>query len=129
MTERQSQVVELRRSGMSGVEIAKMLSISPRTVKMHLRHAAWQMGVKSNHHQKTLAILNALKSPVIDEAKLEKLSRKQQAVVREVIAAKSNREIAAIVGTTEQVVKNCIRSIFDKIGAGSRVELRNMLTL
>jgi DNA-binding NarL/FixJ family response regulator len=35
----------------------------------------------------------------------------------------TNREIANIIGTTEQVVKNYLRSAFDKLGVWSRLEL------
>jgi DNA-binding NarL/FixJ family response regulator len=35
----------------------------------------------------------------------------------------TNREISRIVGTTEQVIKNHLRSTFDKIGVWSRLEL------
>jgi DNA-binding NarL/FixJ family response regulator len=34
-----------------------------------------------------------------------------------------NREIANVVGTTEQVIKNYLRNIFDKLGVWSRLEL------
>jgi hypothetical protein len=35
----------------------------------------------------------------------------------------TNREIGQTIGTTEQVVKNYLRVIFDKLGAWSRLEL------
>ena len=35
----------------------------------------------------------------------------------------TNREIAKIVGTSEQVVKNYLRTAFDKLGVWSRLEL------
>jgi len=35
----------------------------------------------------------------------------------------TNREIAGLVGTTEQVVKNYLRTTFDKLGVWSRLEL------
>lgn len=35
----------------------------------------------------------------------------------------TNREIAKIIGTTEQVVKNYLRNTFDKLGVWSRLEL------
>jgi hypothetical protein len=36
---------------------------------------------------------------------------------------KTNPEIAAVLGSTEQVVKNQLRSVFDKLGVWSRLEL------
>ena len=35
----------------------------------------------------------------------------------------TNREIADVIGTTEQVVKNYLRNTFDKLGVWSRLEL------
>lgn len=35
----------------------------------------------------------------------------------------TNREIARVIGTTEQVVKNYLRNTFDKLGVWSRLEL------
>jgi DNA-binding NarL/FixJ family response regulator len=35
----------------------------------------------------------------------------------------TNREIACAIGTTEQVVKNYLRTTFDKLGVWSRLEL------
>jgi hypothetical protein len=34
-----------------------------------------------------------------------------------------NKEIAARVGTTEQVVKNYLRKVYDKLGVADRLEL------
>jgi len=35
----------------------------------------------------------------------------------------TNREISNLMGTTEQVIKNHLRSTFDKLGVWSRLEL------
>jgi len=35
----------------------------------------------------------------------------------------TNRQIAAVIGTSEQVVKNYLRTTFDKLGVWSRLEL------
>jgi DNA-binding NarL/FixJ family response regulator len=40
----------------------------------------------------------------------------------------TNREISRIVATTEQVIKNYRRSIFDKLGVWSRLELAVYVT-
>ena len=36
---------------------------------------------------------------------------------------RTNPEIASVVGTSEQVIKNHLRNIFDKLGVWSRLEL------
>jgi hypothetical protein len=35
----------------------------------------------------------------------------------------TNRDIGKVIGTTEQVVKNYLRTTFDKLGVWSRLEL------
>jgi DNA-binding NarL/FixJ family response regulator len=53
----------------------------------------------------------------------ERLTAKEQQIATLVWEGLTNREIASVVGTTEQVVKNYLRSTFDKLGVWSRLEL------
>jgi len=53
----------------------------------------------------------------------DRLSDKELRIIALVVRGFKNREIAAETETTEQVVKNAIRSIFDKIGVSDRLEL------
>ncbi|MGH9516901.1 MAG: response regulator transcription factor [Terriglobales bacterium] len=53
----------------------------------------------------------------------EQLSPKEIEVATLVWEGKTNPEIAALVGCTEQVIKNQLRSVFDKLGVWSRLEL------
>jgi len=53
----------------------------------------------------------------------ERLTGKEVQVASLVWEGLTNREIAAIIGTTEQVVKNYLRNTFDKLGVWSRLEL------
>ena len=53
----------------------------------------------------------------------ESLTRKEGQVATLVWEGLTNREIAKLVGTTEQVVKNYLRTTFDKLGVWSRLEL------
>jgi len=53
----------------------------------------------------------------------DRLTPKEVRVARLVWEGLTNREIAAMVGTTEQVVKNYLRNTFDKLGVWSRLEL------
>ncbi|HKW17419.1 MAG TPA: helix-turn-helix transcriptional regulator [Terriglobales bacterium] len=53
----------------------------------------------------------------------EQLSAKEIQVATMVWEGKTNPEIAAVVGCTEQVIKNQLRSVFDKLGVWSRLEL------
>lgn len=53
----------------------------------------------------------------------EQLTPKEIQIASLVWEGLTNREISRIVGTTEQVIKNHLRSIFDKLGVWSRLEL------
>jgi DNA-binding NarL/FixJ family response regulator len=51
------------------------------------------------------------------------LSPRQQRVIALVAQGLKNREVAEIIGTSQFVVKNYLRVIFDKLGFWNRVEL------
>lgn len=53
----------------------------------------------------------------------DRLTGKEVQVASLVWQGLTNREIAKIIGTTEQVVKNYLRNTFDKLGVWSRLEL------
>jgi DNA-binding NarL/FixJ family response regulator len=52
-----------------------------------------------------------------------RLSAKELRIVAAIVRGYKNREIAEIVGTSEQVIKNALRAIYDKIGVNDRLEL------
>jgi DNA-binding NarL/FixJ family response regulator len=53
----------------------------------------------------------------------QRLTPKEIQVANLVWDGLTNREIAKLIGTTEQVVKNYLRTTFDKLGVWSRLEL------
>jgi len=53
----------------------------------------------------------------------QSLTPKEVRVATLVWQGLTNREIGKILGTTEQVIKNHLRSTFDKLGVWSRLEL------
>jgi DNA-binding NarL/FixJ family response regulator len=53
----------------------------------------------------------------------ERLTPKEIQVATLVWEGLTNREIGKLMGTTEQVIKNHLRSTFDKLGVWSRLEL------
>lgn len=53
----------------------------------------------------------------------DRLTAKEVQVAVLVWEGRTNREIARVIGTTEQVVKNYLRNTFDKLGVWSRLEL------
>jgi DNA-binding NarL/FixJ family response regulator len=50
-------------------------------------------------------------------------SEREQRVIQLVAHGLKNREVADEIGTTEHVVKNYLRVIYDKLGLWNRVEL------
>jgi len=50
-------------------------------------------------------------------------SKREQRVIHLVAQGLKNREVAKEVGTTENMVKNYLRAIYDKLGLYNRVEL------
>ena len=53
----------------------------------------------------------------------DRLTARELEVATLVWKGLTNREIAQLIGTTEQVVKNYLRTTFDKLGVWSRLEL------
>ena len=54
---------------------------------------------------------------------LERLSERELQIVGYIVRGCKNREIADEIGTKEQVVKNYLRTIYDKTGVSDRLEL------
>ena len=53
----------------------------------------------------------------------DRLTPKEVRVATLVWEGLTNREIASALGTTEQVVKNYLRKVYDKLGVADRLEL------
>ena len=50
-------------------------------------------------------------------------NEREQRVIELVAQGLKNKEVASEIGTTEHVVKNYLRTIYDKLGLWNRVEL------
>jgi DNA-binding NarL/FixJ family response regulator len=53
----------------------------------------------------------------------DRLTPKELRIVALVVQGHKNKEIAEQLGTTEQVIKNYLRNVYDKIGVSDRLEL------
>jgi len=53
----------------------------------------------------------------------KRLTSRELRIIAAIVQGYKNREIASQLETTEQVVKNALRAIFDKIGVSDRLEL------
>ncbi len=50
-------------------------------------------------------------------------NEREQRVIELVAQGLKNKEVASQIGTTEHVIKNYLRTIYDKLGLWNRVEL------
>jgi DNA-binding NarL/FixJ family response regulator len=50
-------------------------------------------------------------------------SERERRVIELVAEGLKNKEVAEVIGTSEHVVKNYLRTIYDKLGLWNRVEL------
>lgn len=53
----------------------------------------------------------------------DRLTPKELRIVALIVQGYKNKEIATRLGTTEQVIKNYLRNVYDKIGVSDRLEL------
>jgi len=53
----------------------------------------------------------------------DRLTAKELRIVALIVQGYKNKEIATQLGTTEQVIKNYLRNVYDKIGVSDRLEL------
>ncbi len=54
---------------------------------------------------------------------VDRLTNKELRIVALIVQGYKNKEIAIELGTTEQVIKNYLRNVYDKIGVSDRLEL------
>ena len=122
ITPREQQILNLLVQGCSNKEIGGQLNISLRTVKQHLCMLFSRAGIRKGRKRVKLARYahedeSAVMTPCPD------LSPRENQISILVWEGLTNREIGRIVGSSEQVVKNHLRSAFDKLGVWTRLEL------
>lgn len=119
---RSQQVLNLLVQGCSNKEIGVQLNMSASTVKQHLRLWFLRAGILDGRKRVKLArYVRDGENTVV--ASCEGLNPKQIQVSALACEGLSNREIGEVVGVGEQSIKNCLRSVFDKLGVWSRLEL------
>jgi DNA-binding NarL/FixJ family response regulator len=122
VTPRNQQVLNLLVQGCSNKEIGGQLNISPHTVKQHLRTLFLRAGIFDGPKRVKLArYVHDGESTVVTPC--QGLNPKESQISILVWEGLTNREIATIVGTSEQMIKNHLRRAFDKLGVWSRLEM------
>jgi DNA-binding NarL/FixJ family response regulator len=122
VTPRDQQVLHLLTQGCSNKEIGGELNISPLTVKQHLRKLFLRAGILDGRKRIKLArYAHEDKVTVMTPCAGLNLMESQISIL--VWEGMTNREIAKIVGTSEQMIKNKLSRAFDKLGVWSRLEM------
>jgi len=117
----ESQTVELYRRGVRGI-VSR--SISPDLlVRCVRRIAAGETWIDNQSVSWVIEAYRAQASALVSPRTQPRLSPKEMAIITCITQGKRNKEIASQLGTTEQVVKNYLRKIYDKLGVSDRLEL------
>jgi DNA-binding NarL/FixJ family response regulator len=114
----ENQTVELYRRGVRGI-ISR--SISPDLlVRCVRRIAAGETWIDNQSVTWVIEAYRAQAASLVSPRSQPRLSPKEMAIITH---GKRNKEIAFQLGTTEQVIKNYLRKIYDKLGVSDRLEL------
>jgi len=117
----ESQTVELYRKGVRGI-ISR--SISPDLlVRCVRRTAAGETWIDNQSVNWVIEAYRAQAAALVNPKTQPRLSPKEMAIITCITQGKRNKEIAFQLGTTEQVIKNYLRKIYDKLGVSDRLEL------
>jgi DNA-binding NarL/FixJ family response regulator len=117
----ESNTVELYRRGVRGVVPR---SISPDLlVKCVRKIADGETWIDNQSISWVIEAYRAQATTLTDPKVQPKLSKKELAIISCITRGMRNKEIAYQIGTTEQVIKNYLRKIYDKLGVSDRLEL------
>jgi DNA-binding NarL/FixJ family response regulator len=117
----ESQTVDLYRKGVRGI-ISR--SISPDLlVRCVRRIAAGETWIDNQSVNWVIEAYRAQAAALVSPRSQPRLSPKEMAIITCITQGKRNKEIAFQLGTTEQVIKNYLRKIYDKLGVSDRLEL------
>jgi len=117
----ENHTVELYRRGVRGI-ISR--SISPDLlVRCVRRIAAGETWIDNQSVNWVIEAYRAQAAALVSPRSQPKLSPKEMAIITCITQGKRNKEIAYQLGTTEQVIKNYLRKIYDKLGVSDRLEL------
>src|SRR6202000_1920665 len=117
----ESNTVELYRRGVRGVVPR---SISPDLlVKCVRKIAAGETWIDNKSISWVIDAYRAQATNLTNPRTQPNLSPKEVASIGCITRGMRNKEIAYQIGTTEQVVKNYLRKIYDKLGVSDRLEL------
>lgn len=117
----ESNIVELYRRGVRGVVPR---SISPDLlIKCVRKIAEGETWIDNQSISWVIEAYRSQASSMTNPQVQPKLSKKELAIISCITRGMRNKEIAYQIGTTEQVIKNYLRKVYDKLGVSDRLEL------
>jgi DNA-binding NarL/FixJ family response regulator len=117
----ESNIVELYRRGVRGVVPR---SISPDLlIKCVRKIAEGETWIDNQSISWVIEAYRSQASNLTSPRTQPKLSKKELAIISCITRGMRNKEIAYQIGTTEQVIKNYLRKVYDKLGVSDRLEL------
>ena len=117
----ENNTVELYRRGVRGVVPR---SISPDLlIKCVRKIAAGETWIDNQSVSWVIEAYRAQATSLTSPRSQPKLSKKELAIISCITRGMRNKEIAYQIGTTEQVIKNYLRKVYDKLGVSDRLEL------
>ena len=117
----ENSTVELYRRGVRGI-ISR--SISPDLlVRCVRRIAAGETWIDNQSVNWVIEAYRSQAAALVTPRTQPRLSSKEMSIITCITEGKRNKEIASQLGTTEQVIKNYLRKIYDKLGVSDRLEL------
>ena len=117
----ESHTVDLYRRGVRGI-IPR--SISPDLlVKCVRKIAAGETWIDNQSVNWVIEAYRSQAAALVNPRNQPRLNQKEMLIIAGITQGKRNKEIAYQLGTTEQVVKNYLRKIYDKLGVSDRLEL------
>jgi two-component system, NarL family, nitrate/nitrite response regulator NarL len=117
----ESSVVELYRRGVRGI-IPRTVPLD-QLVKCIRKVAAGETWIDNQSVNRLIDAYRAQTTETTKPRTQPRLSPKELAIITRITQGKSNKEIAYQLGTTEQVIKNYLRKVYDKLGVSDRIEL------
>ncbi|MGC2635934.1 MAG: response regulator transcription factor [Acidobacteriaceae bacterium] len=117
----EAHTVELYRRGVRGI-IPR--SISPDLlIKCVRKIAAGETWIDNQSVNWVIEAYRSQATSLVNPRNQPRLNQKEMLIIAGITQGKRNKEIAYQLGTTEQVVKNYLRKIYDKLGVSDRLEL------
>lgn len=121
LTGKQRRCAELAAEGIPNLEIAALTGMKLRTVKATLGRVFALFGIRDGHKRTKLAVLLNERHPVEPVFSFS-ISGKEHSIAALVARGLTNKQVAEALETTEHMVKNHMRFLYDLSGMSNRTE-------